>query len=257
MKLRGANAIVTGASTGIGRVTAILLASKGANVWAAARDEARLETLAAEHPNIVAVQADLTNEDDRARLIQTAGNVDVLVNNAGIGLLEHAQEASFGNVRQLFELNLLALIDLTQRALSSMLDRERGHIVNIGSIGGFFAVPGMALYSASKFAVHGYTEGLRRELTGSGIKVSLIVPGPIKSEFLARSKIGGPATQPGALDIGLPPAAVARAICRTLRYNLPGYRTISVPRVAGMLRAAGLPGFSKFVDLATLGRKVL
>ncbi len=254
MKLQGANIVITGASTGIGRSTALLLARDGAQITAVARDAERLRALAAEQPGIVDLPADMTIPQERARVLAAAGDVDVLVNNAGIGhhgLVEHMPPE---RVHELFELNVYALIDLTQLVLPGMLERGRGHIVNIGSIAGYVGVPGEALYSATKWAVQGFNDGLRRELRGRGITVTLIAPGPIKTEFVAREQTGGPAPEPGALDRGLPPDAVARAVRRALTRRIPGYRTISVPRIAGWSRLASLPLWSHLADWSTAGR---
>jgi short-subunit dehydrogenase len=212
MKIAGANVVVTGASTGIGRETALLLAQRGAHVTVVARDQSRLDSLTAEHDGISAVSADMTVEADRASLLAAAGDVDVLVNNAGIGWKGLVEDMPFTDVRALYELNVLALIDLTQRVLPGMLVRKLGHIVNIGSIAGYVGVPGEAVYCSTKYAVQGFTDGLRRELLGRGVDVSLIAPGPIKTEFLARATTGKPADEPGALDMGLPASTVARAL---------------------------------------------
>ena len=254
MKLDGANVLITGASTGIGRETALLLAQKGARVTVAARDESRLASLAAEHSGIVTMSADMTVESDRAAFVAKAGDVDVLVNNAGLGWKGLVEEMPAADVRELFELNVLALIDLTQRVLPGMLARKRGHIVNIGSIAGFVGVPGEAVYCSTKYAVNGFTDGLRRELLGRGVDVSLIAPGPIKTEFLARATTGAPAAEPGALDIGLPAATVARAVLRALTRRLPGYRTITVPRIGGWSRMGSMPVVAHLTDLATRKR---
>jgi short-subunit dehydrogenase len=254
MKLQGANIVVTGASTGIGRVTSLMLADKGARVTAVARDKDRLQTLAGEHSGITAHPGDMTIETDRAALVEQAGDIDVLINNAGLGWKGLVEDMPSDNARELFELNVLALIDLTQRVLPSMLRRRHGHVVNVGSVAGMVGVPGETVYCATKFAVQGFTDGLRRELLGRGVHVSLIAPGPIKTEFLARATTGAPAPEPGALDIGLAPEAVAKAIRRTLTRRLPGYRTITVPRILGISRISSLPGMARITDLATRRR---
>jgi short-subunit dehydrogenase len=142
MELTERRVLVTGASTGIGRATAIRLARKGARVWAAARDEQRLKSLAAEHPEIVPVPADVSDNADRAALIEKCEPVEVLVNNAGLGWKGLVEDMPPAKVRELLEVNVLALIDLTQRVLPGMLERSRGHIVNVGSIAGYVAAPG-------------------------------------------------------------------------------------------------------------------
>ena len=255
MDLDGTRVIVTGASTGIGRVTALRLARRGARVFAAARDERRLETLAAEHPEIVAAPRDVADDADRAALVKQSEPVDVLVNNAGLGWKGMVEGMPPDKVRQLFDVNVLALIDLTQRVLPGMLERSRGHVVNVGSIAGYVSAPGETVYCATKFAVQGFTDGLRREVVRRGVDVTLIAPGPIKTEFMARIRTGEPAGQPGALDYGLPPESVAKAIERALtRTRVPGYRTITVPRIGGFSRLGAAPGLARATDLATRGR---
>ena len=255
MDLDGTRVIVTGASTGIGRVTALRLARRGARVFAAARDERRLEALAAEHPEIVAAPCDVADDADRAALVKQSEPVDVLVNNAGLGWKGMVEDMPPDKVQQLFDVNVLALIDLTQRVLPGMLERGRGHVVNVGSIAGYVSAPGETVYCATKFAVQGFTDGLRREVVRRGVDVTLIAPGPIKTEFMARIRTGEPAGQPGALDYGLPPESVAKAIERALtRTRVPGYRTITVPRIGGFSRLGAAPGLARATDLATRGR---
>ncbi|HYV60622.1 MAG TPA: SDR family NAD(P)-dependent oxidoreductase [Acidimicrobiia bacterium] len=255
MDLDATRVVVTGASTGIGRVTALRLARKGAQVWAAARDERRLESLAGEHAGIVPAPGDVSDDADRAALVKEAEPVDVLVNNAGLGWKGVVESMPPERVRQLFEVNVLALIDLTQRVLPGMLERRRGHIVNVGSMAGYVAAPGEAVYSATKFAVQGFTDGLRREVIRRGVQVTLIAPGPIKTEFMARIRTGEPAGEPGALDYGLPPESVAKAIVRALTHErIPGYRTITVPRIGGFSRLGSAPVMTHATDLATRGR---
>ena len=255
MDLDGTRVIVTGASTGIGRVTALRLARRGARVFAAARDERRLEALAAEHPEIVAAPCDVAGDTDRAALVKQSEPVDVLVNNAGLGWKGMVEDMPPDKVQQLFDVNVLALIDLTQRVLPGMLERGRGHVVNVGSIAGYVSAPGETVYCATNFAVQGFTDGLRREVVRRGVDVTLIAPGPIKTEFMARIRTGEPAGQPGALDYGLPPESVAKAIERALtRTRVPGYRTITVPRIGGFSRLGAAPGLARATDLATRGR---
>jgi short-subunit dehydrogenase len=254
MELTDSRVLVTGASTGIGRVTALRLARKGARVWAAARDEQRLKTLAAEQPEIVAAPADVSDNADRASLVGQCEPVDVLVNNAGLGWKGLVEDMPPAKVRELLDVNVLALIDLTQRVLPGMLERGRGHIVNVGSIAGYVAAPGETVYCATKFAVQGFTDGLRREVAGRGVDVTLIAPGPIKTEFMARIRTGEPAEEAGALDYGLSPKSVAKAIVRALTRRAPGYKTITVPRIGGFSRLGAAPGLARATDLATRGR---
>ena len=127
--------------------------------------------------------------------------------------------------------------------------------VNVGSIAGYVASPSETVYCATKFAVQGFTDGLRREVAGRGVQVTLIAPGPIKTEFMARIRNGEPAAESGALDYGLSPDAVAKAIMRALtRERVPGYSTITVPRIGGFSRIGSAPLMSHATDLATRSR---
>jgi short-subunit dehydrogenase len=260
MDLTGRTVVVTGASTGIGRVTALDLAGAGAHVVAVARDAQRLDALAAGHRGIRAVPADVSVAADRAAVVDAAGDVDVLVNNAGLGWHGLVEDMPFADVERLFDVNVLGLIDLTLRVLPGMLARGRGHIVNVGSIAGYVAAPTSTVYCATKFAVQGFTDGLRREVHGRGVDVSLVAPGPIKTEFNARMHTGAPADTPGALDSGLPPERVAAAIRKAIaRPRTPGYQTITVPRIGGFGRLGAVPGIVHATNLATRGevRKAL
>lgn len=255
MDLQGCTAVVTGASTGIGRVTAIALAQRGARVWAAARDLGRLEQLAAEQTGITPHRADVSVDADRTALVAAAGEIDLLVNNAGIGHYGLVESMTPEQVRALWETNVIGLIDLSQRVLPGMLARRRGHIVNVGSIAGFVAAPTETVYCATKHAVLAFTEGLRRELAGRGVDVTLIAPGVIKTEFKARARTGKPADVPGALDSGSSPDLVAKAIIRVVTApHVPGRDVVTVPRYAGWSRLGALPGLAKATDRATRRR---
>ena len=249
MRIAGRVVIVTGASSGIGWATALHLATRGAHVVAAARSVDRLEVLAAASANITPVRCDVTVEADRAALIEAAGpTVDVLVNNAGLGYLGTVATMPADDVRTIYETNVLALIDLTQRVLPGMLERRRGHVANVASVTSWVAFPAYAVYSSSKWAVQGFTEGLRREVIGRGVTVTSINPGPIATGFYGTSK--GDAD---AAIVGPGTGLVARAVTRSIRLrHVPGYQAIAVPRVVGLARLSGVPGLGRLVDVAGL-----
>ncbi len=245
MRMRGLRVVVTGASSGIGQATARLLAARGANVTAVARSLGPLDELAASSSSITPFVADLTVDADRAALIARVGDVDVLVNNAGIGWLGLVEEMPAAQVQKLFAINVLALIDLTQRVLPGMLSRRRGHVVNIASVASWVSIPPLTVYSATKFAVQGFSDGLRRELMGRGVHVSTINPGPVATRFGARATFEDPRTEhmDDAKMPGVPASMVAAAVARAVRMNgLPGYTGIAVPRVLGFSRLGALPG---------------
>lgn len=254
MRIAGRVVVVTGASSGIGWTTALHLARRGATIVAAARNEDRLAQLAALHPNITVQRCDVTVDDDRAALIERAGALDVLVNNAGLGWMGLVERMPADDVRTLLETNVVALIDLTQRALPGMLERRRGHVVNVASVISWVAAPPYTVYAATKWAVQGFTEGLRRELIGRGVTATSINPGPMATEFFVRSAGGSG----GGADGGLGTNLVARAITRSIRLrHVPGYQVIAVPRVVGLARVGGLPVVGRAVDVASLPNRLL
>jgi short-subunit dehydrogenase len=254
MRIAGRAVIVTGASSGIGWATSLHLANRGARVVAAARNEERLAQLAALHPAIQVVRCDVTDDADRKRLIATAGEVDVLVNNAGLGWMGLVERMPPEDVRTLFETNVLALIDLTQRVLPGMLERRCGHVVNVASVASWVGFPPFSIYASTKWAVQGFTEGLRRELIGRGVTAATVNPGPIATAFYDRSAGAHAATTSAGTGTGL----VACAITRSIRLrHVPGYQVIAVPRVIGLARIGGLPVIGRAVDVATLPSRAL
>lgn len=250
MQLKGRTAIVTGASMGIGAETAKALADRGAKVWAVARSENRLTDVAKHSDSIHPLVADLCVEEDRARVAEVCGDVDILVNNAGLGTFGLVESMPAEEVRHLFELNVMALIDMSQRVLPSMLARGRGHICNVGSSISYVASPPLTVYAATKFAVAGFTDGLRREVGNRGVKVSLIQPGPVKTAFWDRAAAGDRPDASADAGAGVPPTWISSAIVRAIRCDrIPGYATVAVPRPLGLGRVMDLPGVSLGVDL--------
>lgn len=180
-------ALITGASSGIGRETAIKLAEKDFYVIAAARRENRLNNLADQFPNITPKQVDFSQADETevfCRYLSELQNpVTVLVNNAGYSVRGALEDVSIEVIRRLFEVNLFALMRVTQACLPGMRKLRKGTIVNLSSIVGKFAFPCSGVYAAAKYAVEGLTDALRLELAPFGIKVVVIRPGPIGTEF--------------------------------------------------------------------------
>ena len=253
MRVAGAVVVVTGASSGIGRETALLLAAREARVVAVARSGDALAALAAAHPGITPVVADVATDDGRAAVAAAAGEVDVLVNNAGIGWLGPVEGMPAEQVRKLVELNLVAVIDLTQRVLPGMLARGRGHVVNMASVASWLAVPPLTVYAATKFGVQGFSDGLRREVAGRGVAVSTVNPGPVTTRFGVRARLEDRPTDalPEPSMPGVPASWAARAVLRAItRGGGLGYATIAVPRVLGLARLGAQPGARLVVDAA-------
>jgi short-subunit dehydrogenase len=258
MRIRDSVVIVTGASQGIGRETAILLASKGAKVWAAARSEDKLKQLAADHEGIEAFPCDVSDDADRAALVAAAGAVDILINNAGLGWMGLVEDMPAEQVRKLFEVNVLGLIDLTQRVLPGMIERRHGHIANVSSVAGWVAMPPLSVYSSTKFAVNGFTDGLRRELVGRGVTVALVNPGPIDTGFTDRAVREDAPDTAEKTGLGIPATVTAHTIYRGIRFSgVPGYATMASPRLVGLSRLAEVPGLSLLLDAAAMGSRRL
>lgn len=185
-------ALVTGASAGLGReIVRQLVVDRGMTVLATARRLDRLEALAAELPpgRVVVLAGDLTDPAFRARLWESAealpGGLDLLVNNAGLGRYTEFVDHDFHSIRQIMEVNVMALMDLSQRAARHMKARGSGQILQISSILGFVGIPYSAVYVASKHAVNGLVKCLRYELRGTGVRVWAACPGQTESEFAA------------------------------------------------------------------------
>ena len=181
---RGRVALVTGASSGIGAATARVFAAAGLRVALCARRKGRLEQLAAEltarRSEATVHAVDVTDAlAVRAMVDEVAarwGRLDVLVNNAGRGFAATLEQTTAEELRDLMELNLVAVLGATQAALPIMRRQGSGHIINVSSVVGRRAVPYRAAYSATKFALGALSEALRVELTGSGIAVTLVYP---------------------------------------------------------------------------------
>jgi len=180
-------ALVTGASSGIGRVSARALAEAGFEVVGTSRSAARVEPL----PGVTFVDLDVTSdasvEAAVADVIGRFGRVDVLVNNAGLGLAGAAEESSMDQVETLFDTNVFGLIRVTNAVLTHMRAQGSGRVVNISSVLGFLPAPYMAIYAATKHAVEGYTESIDHEVRQHGIRVLLVEPGYTSTDFEANS----------------------------------------------------------------------
>ena len=180
-------ALVTGASSGIGRATALKLAEKGFAVIAAARRKERLVEMADQVEGITPVQVDLSRPEDTEKfcdyLSQLPAPVSVLINNAGYSVRGAVEDVSIEAAKRLFEVNIFALVRITQACLPAMRRQRKGIIVNLSSIVGKFTFPGSGIYAASKHALEAITDAMRLELAPMGIKVVTIRPGPIATEF--------------------------------------------------------------------------
>jgi NAD(P)-dependent dehydrogenase (short-subunit alcohol dehydrogenase family) len=249
--------LVTGASSGIGRESALRFARAGDTVVGVARHLPALRALAAEQPGVEVEQCDLTVAAQRAALVERVlarhGRVDVLVDNAGVGVIGLLHELSAEDVERVYRTNVIAYADLARLLLPQMLERGDGAVVMLSSGAAWVSGPPSTVYTSSKYAVDGLVEGLRRETRGTGVRVHSVNPGPVATPYLSRAAERSP--QPGDPEVpdapGFPASWVADAV-----FDLAGASrsaTRSVPRPVGLLRLAQLPPVGAVLDLLMSG----
>jgi NAD(P)-dependent dehydrogenase (short-subunit alcohol dehydrogenase family) len=183
---------ITGCSTGLGRALAERVLKQDYRCIATARDPTQIADIVRAFPDTsLALALDVTDagqrEDAIARAEKSFGGIDVLVNNAGHGYSAAVEEGDEKDIRRMFETNFFALAAMTRLVLPGMRLRRSGHIVNISSIGGLVGNPASGYYNATKFAVEGLSQALAKEVGPLGIRVSLIEPGPFRTDFQGRS----------------------------------------------------------------------
>ncbi|QDU76603.1 1-deoxy-11-beta-hydroxypentalenate dehydrogenase [Bremerella volcania] len=223
-KLAGLRILITGASSGIGRALAILAAEAGAKLLLTARREDRLDELLevvhAKGADAKYVVGDVTDPALRQKLLEKAQHeyqgLDVLVNNAGVGAYGSFAEASPERLRQLMEVNFFAPVELTRLFLPMLEKGRTPAICNISSILAHRAVPGKSEYCASKFALHGFSDALRAELSSKGIDVILVSPSTTSSEF-SSSVIEKKGKAPATGKFTRTPHDIAAAALRAIR----------------------------------------
>ena len=193
--------LVTGASKGIGLTLAKQLLSEGCNVAATSRDiQSLTAALGEKSSQLLPLAVDLTNESDVAEKLQKAiahfGSIDVVVNNAGYGLMGGLEELTDAESRANFEVNVFGMLNVIRNILPHLRANNNGHIFNISSIGGFNGgFPAFGIYCATKFAVSGLTESLFHEVKPFGIEVTLVLPGYFRTNFLSEGSIVKPQTE--------------------------------------------------------------
>ncbi|HUP44842.1 MAG TPA: SDR family NAD(P)-dependent oxidoreductase [Thermoanaerobaculia bacterium] len=237
MALHGKIAVITGASSGIGRATALEMARRGADVVLAARRTDLLMAVAEECRELgvraEAVPTDVRDPEACRQLIASTERVDVLVNNAGFAIYDAGAEARLEDLRGMMDTNFFGMVHCTQAALPQMLARGNGTIVNVASITGLMGYARMGGYCATKFAMVGWSEALRDELMPRGVRVALVCPATTDTEFFVKAERG---KMPGAsrLILAVPPARVARVICASAADGK--YRRIMPPLAAAFMR---------------------
>jgi NAD(P)-dependent dehydrogenase (short-subunit alcohol dehydrogenase family) len=266
-------ALVTGASSGIGEATALHLAELGYTVYAGARRVERMSDLA--DRGIRTRSVDVTDDPSMVALVEAiladTGRIDVLVNNAGYGLYGALEDVPVEEARRQFDVNIFGLARMTQLVLPQMRAQREGYIVNISSMGGKIWEPLGSWYHASKFAVEGLSDSLRVEVAAFGIKVVIIQPGTIRSEWsgIAADKleaasantpyaeqarlVGGGLRAVDHMRMASGPEVVAEAVGKAVQSPKPRTRYIVGGGARGILLAeAVLPdrGFDRFIQLS-------
>jgi len=244
MRIEGKVALITGASEGIGAACAGEFARAGARLSLTARSEEGLRR--AGGPEALVTAGDLTEEAVRRRVMERTleryGQVDILINNAGVGVYGPSWSVSMEHARRQMELNYFALLGMVQLAAPHMRGRGSGCIVNVGSIASKATLPWMTLYSSSKQAVGSLTEGLRMELRGAGVHAMLVCPGYVVTRFQKNVLVGeAPARVVRARRFAIAPEECAAAIRRGVEREA---RTVMAPLSGWLLVAAMrlLPG---------------
>ncbi len=191
--LRGQVVVITGASTGIGKSYAIAFAKEGAKIVLAARSIDKIEQLAKElgvlyHVDAIAIQTDVSIEEEARRLIDKSiehfGHIDILINNAGIASYSYFQDSNLNDHKKMMDVNYWGTVYCTHAAIPSMIKRNKGRIVNISSVLGKRAMPIMAGYSATKYAMQGFSDSLRVELKKYNIGITVICPTTTRTEIV-------------------------------------------------------------------------
>jgi NAD(P)-dependent dehydrogenase (short-subunit alcohol dehydrogenase family) len=190
---------ITGCSTGFGRELAAKTLSLGYPTVVTARDPKAVDDIARQFPELaLPLKLDVTQPDQVKAAVRDAlakfGRIDVLVNNAGIGYFGSFEESDEQEVRKMVDINFWGLVDMTRAVLPTMREHKRGTIVNVSSIGGIIAFPGVSFYHATKFAVEAVSESLSQEVAPLGLKVLLVEPGPFRTDWAGRSANEAPRT---------------------------------------------------------------
>lgn len=184
---------ITGASRGLGALMAEAALADGNAVVAAGRNAAAIVERLGESPALLPVALDVTSEAQAKAAVEAAvekfGRIDVLINNAGFGLLAAVEESSDADVRRMYDTNVFGLLNVTRAVLPVMRKQRSGHVINMSSIGGYRSGAGFGVYCSTKFAVEGITEALHAELKPLGIHATVVEPGYFRTDFLDGSSL--------------------------------------------------------------------
>ncbi|PVE21148.1 short-chain dehydrogenase/reductase [Microvirga sp. KLBC 81] len=214
---------ITGASRGFGALIVEKALARGDQVVASARNPQAITDRFGDRPNLLAVALDVTDEAQAHQAVKEAiawfGQIDVLVNNAGYGLLGAVEEASGAEIEALYSTNVFGLFAVTRAVLPHMRRQRSGRILNFSSIGGYTSGPGFGVYCSTKFAVEGLTEALAAELSPLGIHVTAIEPGYFRTDFLDATSLS---VSPIQISDYAETAGAVRAKAAQISHNQPG-----------------------------------
>jgi short-subunit dehydrogenase len=243
--------LVTGASAGIGLSIATMLQAKGHTVYGVSRSISRLQS-----PSFKTLQMDVTDDASVKAavdaIVKAEGRIDVLVNNAGNGITGPAYAMPVEYAKKQFEVNFFGLVRVSSAVIPHMIEAGKGLVINVSSLAGLFGLPYQGLYSASKYAIEGYSQSLRMELRSTGVKVVIINPGDFKTDFTgSREKVPFPLkneklekefnTAVAGMEkdesVGANPDVIGKKICEIVDSSSPSHRyligalgqTIAVP----------------------------
>ncbi|HKX26428.1 MAG TPA: oxidoreductase [Blastocatellia bacterium] len=215
--------LITGASRGFGALIAKRALEVGDYVVATARNPQTIVDALGSHPNLLALPLDVTNEpqahEAAASAVERFGRIDVLVNNAGFGLLGAVEEATGEEVERLYRANVFGLLNVTRAVLPQMRRQRSGHILNMSSVGGYRSGAGFGVYCSTKFAVEGLSEALADELNPLGIKVTIVEPGYFRTDFLDSQSL---MVSPIRIDDYTETAGATREKAKSVNHNQPG-----------------------------------
>ncbi|MBY5447522.1 SDR family NAD(P)-dependent oxidoreductase [Rhizobium leguminosarum] len=234
---------ITGASRGFGALMTKEALASGDAVIATARNPKTVTEQFGDHPNLLAVALDVTNEtqakEAAAAGIARFGRIDVLANNAGYGLLGAVEEATAEEIERLYATNVFGLLKVTRAVLPYMRRQRSGHILNFSSIGGYFGYPGWGVYGSTKFAVEGMSESMAAELEPFGIKVTIVEPGFFRTDFLADTSL---AISPASIaDYEGMPAGNMRSFAADANHAQPGDPARLATGIMTMVNSANPP----------------
>ncbi len=249
--------LVSGASRGLGRAVTAAALSAGHRVVAGVRSPSALADLLADHPDRLAIaELDVTSDQQVRAAVDMAvaqfGRIDVLVNNAGYANMASAEDADFGDFRAQIDTNFLGVVRLTQAVVPIMRRQRSGHIVQISSVGGRLARPGLAAYQSAKWAVTGFSGVLTKEVAPLGIKVTVLEPGGIRTDWAGSSMHIDPVREEYAATVGAAarlsapetlgasdPAKVAELLLKVVEMAKPPTRLLVGPDAYRYATAAG------------------